>query len=482
MKKNLRRNTTILFSLLAATGLAQAVDPGRDGLYVGVNALWGFDGNAQWKFPADGGTAGLFSPQTTGGAFSQSPRGNGWGFHLGENRQFGNLVVGVEASYAWTDIDATKNLAFVLPGTTGLTHTSSIKSLATLTPRVGYAIGNWLPYAKAGLALAEVEARMGNTSGVNSFSFNRKHLHGGWTAGVGVEYALPADTTGAWVFGLEYNYYQFSGKTYGGQSVPDSAGWPAQFDLKPSSSTLILRASYNFGAHSRPGSGGSSSGGAWDGIYAGIDTLWGFDGDAKWKFPRDGGAFGAFSPQVTGGTFSQSPEGNGWGFHIGENRQYDNLVVGIEASYAEIGFQTTTTNPFPGVTSTARSSIKSLTTLTPKVGYAFGDWLPYAKAGLALAEVEAALHGTNFYSPPIPIGTPLGFARKHLHGGWMAGVGVEYVLPLSTGNMLLGIEYDYYQLSGKTYGGQPVPDSTYVVQFDLRPSFSTLMARLSYKF
>ena len=133
---------------------------------------------------------------------------------------------------------------------------------------------------------------------------------------------------------------------------------------------------------------------------------------------------------------------------MGENRQFGNLVVGVEGAWAWTDINATTSNPFTGIASSGKTSIKSLASLTPKLGYALGGWLPYAKAGLALAEVQASLSGTNHIlaSPPVPaypVGSPIGFDRKHLLAGWTAG---------------LGVEYNYYQFSGKTHGGLATPD------------------------
>ena len=481
MKKNLRKNLTVLFALMVTVGLAEAADPVWGGVYVGVDGVWGVDGDSKSTFPMDGGAATSFSPEATGGAFSNSPKGSGWGIHAGESRQFGNLVVGIEGSWAWTDLSATTTNPFA--GIRSSARTS-VKSLASLTPRVGYAFGNLMPYAKAGIALAEVESSLQGTFGTAT-GFTQKHLHDGWTAGIGVEYALPSDSMGAWVFGLEYNFYQFSGRTYGGKAVPDNT-WPVQHDLKPSVSAVMLRASYNFGARSVPGTGGPS-GGVWEGLYAGIDAVRGIDGDSAWNFQGNGGAFGAFAPQATGGSFSHSPKGSGWGIRVSENRQFGNLVVGVEGAWAWTDINATTSNPFTGITSSAKTSIKSLASLTPKLGYALDDWLPYAKVGLALAEVQASLSGTNrilpsFPVPTYPVGSPIGFDRKHLHTGWTAGLGVEYMVPLAARNLVVGAEYNYYQFSGKTYGGVPAPDNSWPVQFDLKPSVSTITVHVSYKF
>jgi outer membrane immunogenic protein len=472
---NAKLGSALALALISAVGFARAADPAaRDwsGLYAGMSAGGGVGGKSEMNFPPDGGAFSIFSPQATGGSLSHSLRGSAWGLRLGENRQFGNLVVGVEGGFDWASIDGTSTNAFGA-GTGPTTHKTRLKSLATITPRVGYAMGSWLPYAKAGLALTEVESSMADNAGN---TFNRKHLHGGWTAGLGVEYAIASSSAGAWILGLEYNYQQFSGKNYGGQVVPDNT-WPVQYNVKPDSQTIMARLTYNFGARGKGSSdAGSSAPGNWNGLYVGLDAGQGFAGKSELNFPPDGGGFGTFSPHATGGSLNHSLRGSAWGFHLGEDRQFGSLVVGLEGGYAWTGIDGTSTNAFGAGTvgpTTHKTSLKSLATLTPRVGYAMGSWLPYAKAGLALTEVESSMAGNGGNT----------FNQKHLHGGWTAGLGVEYAVAASSaGAWVIGLEYNYYQFSGKNYGGQVVPDNTWPVQYSVKPDSQTILARLSHQF
>ena len=468
MHKKIINKRTVLLALMSAAGLVNAASSPWEGSYFGADVAGAFNGNSKLSFPGDAGASNQFSPQATGGTVEHSLHGTGFGVHFGENRQIGNVIIGLEGSFAFTDISTTKNAPF-----SGINSsvTTGVNSLSTLTPRVGYALGNWLPYAKAGLAIAEIESSLANSNGS---SFHQKHLHEGWTAGVGVEYALPQDSMRGWILGLEYNYYQFLGKTYGGRAVPDNT-WPVQFDLKPTFSTLMLRASYNFGARSGGGMSGNtlSSGGNWDGVYAGLSGLGAFNGSSKLSFPSDAGALSQFSPQATGGTVEHSLHGTGFGVHLGDNRQIGNVVIGLEGSFAFTDISTTKNAPFSGINSSVTTGVNSLSTLTPRVGYALGNWLPYAKAGLAIAEIESSLANSNGSS----------FQQKHLHEGWTAGVGIEYALPINSGGKwIVGLDCNYYQFLGKTYGGRAVPDNTWPVQYDLKPTFSTIAARVSYKF
>jgi opacity protein-like surface antigen len=78
--------------------------------------------------------------------------------------------------------------------------------LSTFRGRVGYAQGNWLIYATAGGALANVENSIVGPPGTVS----EKHAHWGWTAGGGVEVKLNPD----WSAKVEYLYVGLQDKSY----------------------------------------------------------------------------------------------------------------------------------------------------------------------------------------------------------------------------------------------------------------------------
>ena len=73
--------------------------------------------------------------------------------------------------------------------------------LATARARLGYAgFGNWLPYITGGAAFADVTA-------TNSAASSASSTLTGWTAGVGVEYAMLAH----WSLKVEYLYLDLGG-------------------------------------------------------------------------------------------------------------------------------------------------------------------------------------------------------------------------------------------------------------------------------
>ena len=96
--------------------------------------------------------------------------------------------------------------------------------------------------------------------------------------------------------------------------------------------------------------------------------------------------------------------------------QAGNFVFGLGGSLAAANFDGRFTAPFLPATGAWTPNMNWLGTVTGKVGYSFGQWLPYVKGGFAAADVGSPLQGG-------PIGA---FSQGTELNGWTAGVGVEY--------------------------------------------------------
>ena len=128
------------------------------------------------------------------------------GVQGGWQRQFGKLVAGVEVGFNMLRFDTTKTSPLLLnieAGLPDLSRSVEVRDIFLLTGRIGYADGRWLAYAKGGLANAEVDVdyRQFSTGAITSSSGRET----GWTAGVGVDYAL----TPSLFLGVEYNFIHF---------------------------------------------------------------------------------------------------------------------------------------------------------------------------------------------------------------------------------------------------------------------------------
>jgi outer membrane immunogenic protein len=175
------------------------------GFYVGINAGYGF-GKSDWDHPA----------------VSMDPKGALAGGTVGYNFQTGQWVWGVEADIDWSGMkgDTTCGAA---------SCTTKNDWLGTARARLGYAgWNNWLPYITGGAAFGDVKAE--NPAGTSA---SKTQL--GWTAGLGLEYALKSN----WSVKVEYLYAdlgKFDCGTVCSPVTPDNVSF----------TTNIVRAGVNY--------------------------------------------------------------------------------------------------------------------------------------------------------------------------------------------------------------------------------------------
>jgi outer membrane immunogenic protein len=153
------------------------------GLYVGVNAGYGWS-NVRWT-----GTRNNINGLAVGG-------------QIGANYQVGSFVLGAEALWDWASISGSRN-----PPGPVVRIGNRVNSVLLATARAGFAWNNVLLYAKGGFAGVNDRARITVPP-----TARQRRWHGGWTAGLGVEYGF----TPNWSLGLEYNYIDTSRRRYFG--------------------------------------------------------------------------------------------------------------------------------------------------------------------------------------------------------------------------------------------------------------------------
>jgi outer membrane immunogenic protein len=131
------------------------------------------------------------------------------GGQVGYNKQFGNLVLGAEATLSGAtlsdDFRSTKPAAW--------TYSTDINTIATVTGRMGFAVDQWLVYAKAGWAGGHVDVSGHNAAGPDSFSFS--DWRNGWTIGAGLEYKVTRNIG----LGIEYSFMDLGSVHYHGATA-----------------------------------------------------------------------------------------------------------------------------------------------------------------------------------------------------------------------------------------------------------------------
>jgi outer membrane immunogenic protein len=144
---------------------------------------------------------------TVFGSFGDSTASGGLGgLQVGCNYQAGAWVFGVQGDYDWANAKTDNTNVFLtanFPGFGPIVNHTEIKSIASVTGRVGYALDRFLVYGKGGGAWVRADHSflVGGATVASSSDSSR----GGWTAGVGGEYAFNNWLTGF----VEWDYYKF---------------------------------------------------------------------------------------------------------------------------------------------------------------------------------------------------------------------------------------------------------------------------------
>jgi outer membrane immunogenic protein len=173
------------------------------GCYIGAHLGGGY----AWTESINTVNTTAFGDFAPGQGFANHSVGFVGGGHIGCNYQISyRTVIGIEGTYSGADITRDYFSPF---STADDVYTNRIRSIASVTGRIGWAFDNFLFYTKLGwagaratLSVADVIPPVGASSASN--------WHNGFAFSSGMDYAL----TRNWIVGLESNYYRFESKTY----------------------------------------------------------------------------------------------------------------------------------------------------------------------------------------------------------------------------------------------------------------------------
>ena len=354
-----------------AADLAVFFDPSsaRDwsGLYMGVQIGGGsgtFDtsnGTNSTSYKSDDGD------KTTGGVLM------GWNF------QHGSVVYGVEGGLSINEIKGTHN------GSVVASHTTDYVWHAEARARLGYAVGAFLPYVSAGVLVGEFfqQSAPGATGPTGDLNIDM-----GYTVGAGVDVRVTPNVT----IRSEYAYQNYGDKSYTLASVPTT--------LKTSFDTHLGRAAliYHFGNPMEPIDPGSASNvlfaGPGLGLYAGV-----------------GASQVDLSGYSRGDLDSRSLSGGATVSYLYPVQQFR---VGAEAElFMHNGSESV--DPSGPVTS-LKYDLMWHAALRGKVGYVYGQFMPYVTAGANLGQftVDAQPNNNTSLDP--------------MKNGFSVGGGVEYAI------------------------------------------------------
>jgi outer membrane immunogenic protein len=186
--------------------------------------------------------------RTPGGLFEGQSLGahdvNGWlgGVQGGCDYQFaGGFVIGLQGDYAWTNSEGSHDSALEI----GVAYHSKVKSLASVTGRVGYAWDRFLGYVRGGAAWERDDYWA--TTIILGTAYTASETRSGWSIGVGGEYAFTSFVSGF----VEYNYYDFGSRSIA--LTPQIVGLgPAFVEIKETKSVVRAGLNVRFGGYVPP--------------------------------------------------------------------------------------------------------------------------------------------------------------------------------------------------------------------------------------
>jgi outer membrane immunogenic protein len=206
------------------------------GIYIGGDAGW------------QGSSIGLSNPFSVFGGgpgpLTYNPHHDSFalGAFVGIQRQFGQFVLGVEGGYisafGYGSSVATTSVPIFVPGGTG-TAQAKLKDIWSVGARIGWAMGQWMPYITGGYANGSFEF---NSQSSATVAEQAKARTGDGYIGGGIDWAL----TKNWIIGVEYRHYAFSSKTVASTLTGVFVGTTEPVRFAPNTDTVLARVSYKF--------------------------------------------------------------------------------------------------------------------------------------------------------------------------------------------------------------------------------------------
>ncbi len=206
-----------------ALAIAAPAKADWSGLYIGGSVGYLWSGDVNWTFD---NTAVPQSSVDIENAIAAA--------HLGIQHQWGQIVVGLEASYTGRLGDDKGSVA--LCPNPAFTCAAGFNTMFTIGPRLGWAPNHqWLLYVTGGYATAQL-----TTNAVSAAAHEKTSAtHEGWFFGGGVEFNLHR----GWVLGLEYRHVELDSAHHIAFQPPAGSNRTIEADFD----TVSVRLSYKFG-------------------------------------------------------------------------------------------------------------------------------------------------------------------------------------------------------------------------------------------
>lgn len=219
-----------------SAGAASAADMSRPVYKAAPMVAPGFNWTGFYLGAVGGYAWGESNTTPTGilvGFPSVKTKPDGWlaGGTIGYNYQQGNLVLGTEGEFYWSDLSGSQTNNLLAPFTASYSNNWT----GTLSTRLGVAFDTVLVYSKAGVAWANNDYSLT----FPGFSSTVSDTETGWLVGGGVEWAFARN----WSAKIEGTYMDFGQKS---KDFGILAGLPIHADIDAQISTVKFGVNYRF--------------------------------------------------------------------------------------------------------------------------------------------------------------------------------------------------------------------------------------------
>jgi outer membrane immunogenic protein len=211
------------------------------GTYIGLHAGYGWGASATSIAPGDGWVGDL-DWGNVNAASTNSLRTSGilGGAQVGQNQQYNNVLLGIEADFSYFGMKESANSGAIASietegsGTFSVNTETKVNWVSTIRPRIGWATDATLLYLTGGLAIADVGfgqsidftnnnccsdsfLPIAVNGGANAGSVSKIAL--GWALGVGGEYSFDRN----WSLKAEYLHIDLGSQSFRSTFVSDDS-------------------------------------------------------------------------------------------------------------------------------------------------------------------------------------------------------------------------------------------------------------------
>jgi outer membrane immunogenic protein len=202
------------------------------GYYVGVFGGYGYGNHNLNNANGPAGFANFTENYSSEGALG--------GIEAGYNYQTGNIVLGVEGDYSWSDIKGNNNFGSTDAFGNASSDATNLRWSGTLRGRGGIAVDRLLLFFTGGWAYGDLRHTNTDTvTGVDQFDNNRSGL----TAGGGLAYAITNNVIGK----IEYRYYDFGTYARPGGTTGLTPNGQLTYKVANTYSDVLLGVDFKFG-------------------------------------------------------------------------------------------------------------------------------------------------------------------------------------------------------------------------------------------